>query len=559
MNNKHFSNSFSFIHCNHCHSKYQSYIFGGVSYNSDKKKWKKLSKHAINFIKNKKEFKFVLNNFSQRLINGQFDIIKKKQVIYLCPYHCVIKDPSNPQKYFRVVNNATNAWKMFLALNKIISDKFGSMQVPGLSAYAKLIKAKGGKRPSANLTDLSDAFHQLSVQLCEQGLICFNVCGIYLRARRLEWGTKPASALCQKFAEFLIWVFENCVDKQNVRYCKDIWKGITDVHIDDFLQIWSDSAETTLIAERFLQCLTDHGVKFSIKKTHVNVQDFVHHGAHWQIALGIDSVGITDKMYKWLKNAITLLLTHHFATVRFWYCLVGRLMYVSQFYPPTKALVSNFVWYIIDAIKHGNLNKYDLIESLLVLDIDLNYWYKFIDHIRKVPIDHLLKIYKFSFTFSSDSSSDNIGVFYEGKLISCAIPECYKHYHINTKEIYALLVGMQQFKYDMAEKQGIVYIDNTCAVDSFKRKWNRNPRIMNCIYLICLIMIEVKCYIKLEYINTKFNALPDALSRFDYNKFKFVANLLDVKYDENLIQPQLLFDFTNAEKLFNRKFIRSFN
>ena len=152
----------NFVPCHSCRDKFKKSLFEGFSLNSNKRKWKQLSKKTRNIVNSKHEFLFALNNFSNRLKGGQFDITTKHKSIYICPWHLVLKNPEIKSKYFRVVNNATYFWKCFLALNHIIDDKFGAMEVPQLKDYALLILSKAGKNGYANVTDLTAAFHQLT-------------------------------------------------------------------------------------------------------------------------------------------------------------------------------------------------------------------------------------------------------------------------------------------------------------------------------------------------------------------------------------------------------------
>ena len=556
LNELKFLQSNQFITCDSCRHKYNEHVLFGWSYNSHKSQWAKLSTHSHNVVNNKHELLFALEKFSDRLKIGQFDIIEKCEALYICPWHMVLKNPDIPEKFYRVVNNATYAWKLYLALNHIIDDKFGSMKVPGLKDYARLIKTKGGPNGSANLTDLSDAFHQLTAILCERGLIVFNVCGVYLKARKIEWGTKPASALCQKFSEYLIWIFENCSDNRGVPYIDKRFHGCTDVHIDDFLQVHNKKEETEYLGKQFLKCCDEHNVIVSERKTILNEQQFKHHGANWDMT-GIGFVGIPDALHDWIVNVLTLLLfTTPYATVALWYCLIGRLMYISQFYIQTKALVNNCVWGVLNWMKKENLNPDDIIKALLLILIDFRYWLKFVKYLKKVPIHYLLRKYNFVFKFSTDASDNYIGAYFNGMCISIPIPFEIVGWHINCKEAYAFIVALYHWRKYIRGKHGIVLIDNKCVVQSFAKKWSKNPRLMACIYIACLLMLDNNCIIFVDWVASEMNVLADALSRSDFDKFNDVCEVFKLTHNlfENNNDINLNFDFKNAELLFAQKF-----
>ena len=302
--------------------------------------------------------------------------------------------------------------------------------------------------------------------------------------------------------------------------------------------------------------MNEHGVKYDEKKTELGINTFKHHGANWDLSIpNQPNVGITQKMYKWIKKAIKLIVKYKYATVKFWYCLIGRLMYISQLYPPTKALVCHCVWFILNYIKNANLNNDDIIQlALLIIIIDLLYWDKFIDYAIKVPLFYLIKSYNFSFIMSSDASSIGIGFFFNNQYISIPIPSNLLHWHINEKEAYALLVGVNHFKSQIKGLQGKIFVDNQCVVDAFARKWSSNPRIMSCIYLICLILMENKSFIFLQWLSSKMNIFADLLSRNKIKTFKIICNTFNIKFNtQNFQSPQLNFDFSNAEKIFKKK------
>ena len=154
---------------------------------------------------------------------------------------------------------------------------------------------------------------------------------------------------------------------------------------------------------------------------------------------------------------------------------------------------------------------------------------------------------------SCDSSKDRIGVYFNGYCVSVPIPNDYLSFHINTKEMYAFLVAVNTFKTLIAERQGIIHIDNKCVVDSFAKKWSKNARIMRCIYLICLLLIQYRCHIFVKYIKTENNFLADLLSRNDIDRFNFAINLLKLKANFNTPFIKLYYDFSLANIIYLNK------
>lgn len=348
-----------------------------------------------------------------------------------------------------------------------------------------------------------------------------------------------------------MWIYENCHNNNNKPYCKSDQKGHTDVHIDDFIQITHDEYECIEMGDNLLNCFDEHGIRWDPKKTQRNVRKFKHHGAIWDLINLF--VSVPQPKIDWVIKAIEFVIKYKYASVRFWYKLSGKLMYFASFYKPTKALIANLIWYIYKLIFNNNLNKDDLILINEVIIADLLYWKQYCKYLTNIPIKYLLKNYNFSFVFSTDASSTGLGIYFQGYYIFYKIPANIMHWHINEKEVFAILVGLNTFKKQMANLQGRCYVDNMTAKAVFANKWSTNPRIMQCLYFSCLIMLEYKILIYVDYITTHLNCIADSLSRFEIQRFYNLCNKYSLPYNKFSTQPLINFDFSYAEFLFQNK------
>ena len=553
INKQKFFESAQNIQCNSCRAEYIDRINNGWPLKVNKNKISALNKKVRNIITNLHQFEFTINNFSERIKKGQFDVVEKHDCMFLCPVHLVLKNPNVPEKFFRIVNNGSYADHYSLSINELISKEDSTVQLPGIEDYARMIvhAAKKTGCAYANITDLTSAFHQLVLRFVERGYICFRLCGVYLRARVVEWGVRPASALCQKLATYLIWIYENCTDNKNKPYCKPHQKGATTVHIDDFIQVAPDEYECIEMGDGLKKCFNEHGIDWSPSKSAWNQQNIKHHGLLWDLKKLL--ISVPPKKIKWVIKAIDGLLKLKCATVRLWYKLAGKLMYFAGLFKPTKALISNLIWYIYELINNNKLKKSDIIIINEQIIFDLMYWKKFAVMLSNIPIVYLLKQFNFSFSFSVDACMEGFGIYYQGNYVSFPFPLNVSHWHINEKETFAILIALNTFGPQWSGLQGKCFSDNFTAIYAFKNKWARNPRIMACVYYSCLLLLHYKILIYVDYINTKLNKVADLLSRSELNKLKQICMSFNIPLASNPTIPNTSFNFEYAEYLFQKK------
>ncbi len=126
---------------------------------------------------------------------------------------------------------------------------------------------------------------------------------------------------------------------------------------------------------------------------------------------------------------------------------------------------------------------------------------------------------------------------------------------------HAVLTVVNTFKDKLTGKKLVLYIDNSTAVASIRKKWSNSMQIMMFIYDLCILMIKYKCLIYVDWISSNSNGVSDALSRCNWDTFWNIVNLYQMTINP-LPTTSLYYNnfrFINNDKYMENKFINEYN
>ncbi len=313
---------------------------------------------------------------------------------------------------------------------------------------------------------------------------------------------------------------------------KHTWTGNTLVHIDDFVLCASDAKTCDEMEKCFDTLMETLGVIIS-KKLH----SYVHtcttatiYGIEWNLTTKKCKIPL-KKLIKFRKY-LQIAIKYRACTARFIDYIAGNILYFAQLNPLAKCSVWRLMKYLTYNIRTDLYKASDVI--LLPLDIinDFKFWFKYTTLVCDIPIADI--IYKPSITiYGSSDASDAYGGWIVGKKWSFyKFNDTDKNLHINQKEFHTVLCLLNTLKHELTGKKLHIYIDNTTTVNGIINKWSKKYNIMTFIYELCLLMIEYKLYVYVDWISSATTVIADSLSR---KKFKLFWKT--IKIHNMIVEP----------------------
>ena len=96
--------------------------------------------------------------------------------------------------------------------------------------------------------------------------------------------------------------------------------------------------------------------------------------------------------------------------------------------------------------------------------------------------------------------------------------------HINVKEFYIPLNVIAEFGNELSGNTLQILNDNQSVVYSMRKMWSKSKDLMNGLIELAFLLFKYKLKIRANYIMSLANILPDALLRFQLNKFQDYAS-----------------------------------
>lgn len=497
-----------------------------------------LSQKPASFCTSREEFLKIIKQCIKELKAGQI-VPSKTPPKYVIIVFCVPKKDGETGKMtkLRVVRHGSYSTANTTSINQWIKkEKCKMPTLPNLKKYINLLI----KCNWMTLRDLKDAFRQIGLSSADEEYLGYSICGLYLIDKKQPYGIASAAANCQSFAQLLVWIMNNKLLPKEAR-------DKILVHIDDFILAAKDKETAILMKNKFDGLCDELNVIISHEKDVDVTQEAVLYG--FRFNLKKKTVGIPEDKLEHMKKLINNTLKAGIISGVALESLCGKIMHWSQLYKPAKSLCYNMLSYLFELIRKKHDYKKKCFYVPQCIKQDLKFWLKYIEVIREVKMEYIIKPPSLTVVGTSDASDEGAGFcinrywgFYEFK-------EPQKSWHINQKEAHAVITMIQNLKDYLTGKKLILLVDNTALFYSMAKHWG-SKAMMPCIYEICYLMMEYKIEIWFDWIPTECNKLADSLSRLDLPTFwkwvglhgiKVTPIPLDLTYCPSLtyLSPQL--------------------
>ncbi len=512
----------------------------------------KLYKKMRVYINSPEEILVILDKFIEEAEKGQI-LAYNGKIHYFLGIHCVPKkDEFGRFTKFRVVRNGSICDENTISLNELIRKiKCKMPSLPNLAIYAKLFL----KNNYFAIRDLKDCFRYIPLFCEDQQYVLYSLFGMVWKDTAQPYGVASAAANAQYFSSLLIWILDNKIFDND-------WAGNTLVHIDDFVLCAKSEDICVKMQNRFDNLMRELGVEISRKvDSYVNCcQEATIYGIFWN--LKVKKCSISAKKLKKFKTFLLYVMQYRVLTGKALEYIAGMILHLSQLNKLSKCLAWNIIRLIHNYIRNGIYKKTDCLILPLYIIRDLRFWFLYSDNIKTVDIADIIYTPSIAIYGSSDACDTGAGFIIGNNWSPYKFDkEHIKNWHINQKELHAVLTAIHTFKNELTGKKLIMYIDNSTACYGIINKWSSTPQIMFFIYELCLLMIEYKIVVFVNWISSNNNGPSDALSRGNNKEFWRIKNLYNLQLNNKPTPSRYYrnFRFINNNKYCEFKYVNEYD
>eukprot|EP01083_Nonionella_stella_P301977 1039091_1 len=98
----------------------------------------------------------------------------------------------------------------------------------------------------------------------------------------------------------------------------------------------------------------------------------------------------------------------------------------------------------------------------------------------------------------------------------------------------------------------LIFMDNQVFFHGYKRRWSPSRSLMMFIFELCILQIQFKIHVRLEWISSASNGFSDALSRLLVDRKKYTKEFFRLCAMWGITNPQPIdFTYFTEFRLFN--------
>lgn len=377
-----------------------------------------------------------------------------------------------------------------------------------------------GKGALMAKVDIKSAFRLLIVNPAD-----FDLLGIYFEGqfyidKCLPMGCAISCSLFEKFATFLHWAVE-----------KASGTSMLDHYLDDFFFVGQEGTENCLnLMNNFQNLCRDLGVPIAENKTTgpTTVIEF--------LGLLIDTVLMMvripyDKLQK-LQGLLKYMLNRRKVFMKELESLVGLLAFCSRAIPSSRAFLRRFY----DLIASVKIKRpYYMVRINKETKADILMWIEFLDRFngqfffpeREWLTNEVLQL----FTDSSGNADLGCGAYFNGHWAQFRWPTEWRNNsllrNLTFLELVPVVLALFLWGSSLRNKKILFNIDNMALVSVINKRTSKDKMVMKLLRPLVLVTMLNNVQFKGVHLSSCDNAIADAISRFQLQRFQVLAPQAD--------------------------------
>ena len=403
------------------------------------------------------------------------------------------------------------------SVNDHIPDSKARVQYTKFDEALTMI-AKFGKNALVGKADISEAFRLLPVNKCDFDLLGFTLEGKFYVDLCAPMGCRSSPSIWESFSTFLNWV----LDKWNKR-CN------TKHYVDDFIFAGPANSPICQQALTFFRQLCKYlGIPVAEDKTVLPRTQIVFLGL--QIDTQLQQVRIPpDKLIECNVRLHDALRKAH-VTLRELQSLLGYLNYLCRAVAGGRTFLQRLVALTRGKSRNSKRNK---IRLSVVAKADIATWITFLDNFNGtcmiLPEEWLSSDVLQLWTDSAMSvgfSAYLKGAWFCGSWQGAGVAPGHSIAYL---ELFPIVLAMTVWGNKLANSRIIFHCDNQAVVSIINRQSSKCPHIMALLRRLVLTCLKNNITAISRHQSGKTNVICDALSRFQWERFKAAAPHADTE------------------------------
>ena len=392
-----------------------------------------------------------------------------------------------------------------MSINDQIDPNWSSVQYAKIGDAIDLVM---NLCPSAFMskTDVKHAFRIIPLHPDVRKLFVFEWEGLFYVDLALQMGCSSSCHIFEAFSTAIEWIAREKLKIENVHI------------LDDFFLASVSRQVGTLQLKSFLEMCADIGLPMAPEKTFwpETTMSFVG----YEIDTLKGEVRLPEDKIQKCKTEILKIMQKQKATLKELQSINGLLNFACAVVLPGRPFLRRLIDLTIGlkAPHHHRRITQEVKE-------DMGVWMEFLDSFNGKSIFIEKKIWSSEELHLFTDAAGKIG--YGGILgddwFNGTWSEWWIAQNITLKEMYAILVAFEIWGGALANKRIVIRTDNNDLVSVLSKQTGKEPFVMILVRRLVLICLKFNIVISASHIPGRANAIADALSRLQMDKFRRLA------------------------------------
>ena len=426
----------------------------------------------------------------------------------LLPFHC---SPLGavPKKdgTFRLILDLSSPRGQ--SINEGISKDQYSVRYSKFDDAIALVRSFGSSAFMAKL-DIKHAFRLCPVRPDQWALLGYCWQDQFFLDTRLPFGSRSSPFIFNAFADLLLWLL--------IFIC-----GISHAvhYLDDFFLCSSSPEECQAHMDVMCSLFSELGIPLAQEKTVGPVQCVSYLGieidAHSQV------VRLPVDKFNDLMSMLAFWQGRKKCTKRELLSLIGSLSFAAKVVKPGRM----FLRRLIDlSTSVSSLNHHITLNSEGRADIA--WWLEFLPSWNGVCFIQSEPVTSVSLSLYTDASGVGFGAVFGQKWFSHPWPEDYSSFHINIKELFAIVAAVLTWGHEWHDQQILFFTDNSAITHVWRTGTSVDRVIMKLVRFMFLFVAKRNVNVLMHHIPGHSNNAADALSRLQVQRFRLHSSVCSV-------------------------------
>ena len=398
------------------------------------------------------------------------------------------------------------------SINEGIPREYASVSYTSFDAVVDMV-LKEGQGCSLIKIDVKSAFRLLPIHPSDFSLLGMSVGEKIFVDKCLPFGLSASCALFEKFSTFLEWCIKQAVGSDLLIH-----------YLDDFCGCAKMEADAQSMLGTALKVFEDMGVPVAEEKVEGPDTTIKFLG------LEVDTIAFEiripkDKLIE-VQRALRAALGRKKLSLREIQSLVGRLNFCCKAIRPGRA----FCRRLIDATI-GLKRPFHRTRVTEGMREDMLLWLEFLEQHNGVTImsdmcwrdNHSLKLH----VYTDAAGGLGFGAFFQNKWAvgewPAQVQEAELYKDITFKELFPIVLALSLWGSELANQRVIFHCDNMSVVCIINKQSAKSKPVMWLVRKLVHSCLFYNIVLKAKHIEGSRNDIADAISRFQFNRFRLLA------------------------------------